>query len=156
MSCREWRLVWSANFALHAELAKLWRHNLWSNLRAPLNNDACVNNFPLFQARRHNGSVEAWQQCTHVCRSQRQQRAMKVCYFDTAILWITRLSFYWQGKRVPTHDAFRKKETSEFDMSYSKTKWGYSLRAAMKMKTSPQFFQWILLGTVPDSRWGDI
>ena len=26
----------------------------------------------------------------------------------------------------------------------------------MKMKTSPQHFQWILRGTVPDSRWGDI
>ena len=27
MSCREWRLVWSVNFALPAELARLWRHN---------------------------------------------------------------------------------------------------------------------------------
>ena len=26
----------------------------YSNLRAPFNNDACVNNFLLFQARRHN------------------------------------------------------------------------------------------------------
>ena len=69
---------------------------------------------------------------------------------------ITWLSFYWQGKRVPIHDTFRKKETLEFDMSYSKTMWGYSSKAAMKMKTSPQHFQWILRGTVPDSRWGDI
>ena len=41
-------------------------------------------------------------------------------------------------------------------MSYSKTKLGYSLKAAMKMKTSPQHFQWILHGTVPDSRQGVI
>ena len=41
-------------------------------------------------------------------------------------------------------------------MSYSKTKWGYSLKAVMKMKTNPQQFQWFLRGTVPDSRWGDI
>ena len=27
MSFREWRWVWSVNFALHAELAKLLRHN---------------------------------------------------------------------------------------------------------------------------------
>ena len=26
MSCRKWHLVWIVNFALHVELAKLWRH----------------------------------------------------------------------------------------------------------------------------------
>ena len=37
-------------------------------------------------------------------------------------------------------------------MSYSKTKWGYLLKASMKMKASPQHF---LHCTLPDSRWGD-
>ena len=41
-------------------------------------------------------------------------------------------------------------------MSYSKAKWDYSLKAAMEMNTSPQHFQWILRGTAPGSRWGDI
>ena len=27
MSCCKWRLVWSVNFSLHAQPAKLWRHN---------------------------------------------------------------------------------------------------------------------------------
>ena len=27
----------------------------WFNVRAPFQNDACVNNFPLFQARRNSG-----------------------------------------------------------------------------------------------------
>ena len=29
-------------------------------------------------------------------------------------------------------------------MSYSKTRWGYSLKAAIKKKTNPQNVQWIL------------
>ena len=29
-------------------------------------------------------------------------------------------------------------------MSLSKTRWGYSSKAAIKMKTSPQHFQWVL------------
>ena len=47
-------------------------------------------------------------------------------------------------------------EKRDFDMSFSKTKCGYLLKAAMKMKTSPQHFQWILRRTVSDSSWGDI
>ena len=35
-------------------------------------------------------------------------------------------------------------------MGYSK-KWGNSLKAAMKMKTIRQHFQWIFRGTVPDN-----
>ena len=34
-------------------------------------------------------------------------------------------------------------------MSYSKTGWGYSLKAEIKMKTSPQHFQGILLVELP-------
>ena len=54
MNCREWRLVCSVSFALHVDASEA-RTSQWPNLRAPFNNDACVNNLPLFQARRHNG-----------------------------------------------------------------------------------------------------
>ena len=66
--------------------AKLWRHN------------------DLIYARRLTMTLvsttshcskryvsESLQHCTHVYRS-RQQRAMKIWFFDTGILWITRLS----------------------------------------------------------------
>ena len=65
----------------------------WSNLRAPFNNDGRINNFPLFQARRHIGQWKPGN-TAHVYRSQRQQCAMKFWFLDTDILQITQLSFY--------------------------------------------------------------
>ena len=62
------------------------------------------------------------------------------------ILEMVWLSFYWEEIWVPTHDAFGKYiETWEFGMRYSKTRWGYSLKAAIKLKkTSRRHFQWSL------------
>ena len=49
-------MTFGLDFAVHAELAKLWRRSDLIYARrltiAPFNNDACVNNFP---SRRHNG-----------------------------------------------------------------------------------------------------
>ena len=42
-----------------------------------------------------------------------------------------------------------------YELSQKKMRlFSYSLKAAMKMNTSPQHFQWILHGTVPDSSYG--
>ena len=39
-------------------------------------------------------------------------------------------------------------------MSYSKTRWGYSLKAVIKVKTSPQHFQWILRVALSSTQGG--
>ena len=69
----------------------------WSNLRAPFNNDACVNNFPLFQAQWKPGNT------AHTCTDHNGNNVRWM--FD----FFSRLSFYWQRIRVPAYDAFRKK-----------------------------------------------
>ena len=78
MSCRKWRLVWSVNFALHTEL---WRHDDLIYVRRLT--------MPLMQ-QLLNGtsqwSVAAWQHCTHVYRSQRNNMRWKLDFFDTDIL----------------------------------------------------------------------
>ena len=74
MSCR---LVGSVNFALHAELAKLGRHN--DLIYALFNNDACVNSFPLFQVRRHNGQWKP-NNSAHTCTDHNGNNVW--CKFD--------------------------------------------------------------------------
>ena len=58
--------VWIVQFALHAEPMKLSWHLGWYDLRVPFYKNACVDNFPLFQARRNKGQ---WQpgNTAHTC-----------------------------------------------------------------------------------------
>ena len=58
----------------------------WSNLRGPFNNRRLCQQLPIVPSETSQWSVEAWQHCTHVYRSQRQQRGMKFWFFDTDIL----------------------------------------------------------------------
>ena len=83
MSCREWRLVWSVNFALHAELAKVWRHNdLIYAQRLTMTLVPTASHCSKRDVTMVSGSMTT----LNTVRSQRQQRAMQVRFFDTDIL----------------------------------------------------------------------
>ena len=58
---------------------------------------------------------------------------LKIWFFDTEIMWYE-----------SQHTMYLEMETWKFDMGYSKTRWGYSLKATIKIKTSPKHLQWIL------------
>ena len=107
----------------------------WSNLRAPFNNDACVN-FSLFHVRRHNG----------LCHTRVPITTATTC--DKSLIFlhkhsVNNMTVILLKGDTSTHTwCILKIEAYEFDMSYSKTRWGYSLKVRLRWKPSHNMTIW--------------
>ena len=76
----------------------------WSSLRAPFNKDACVNNFPLFQVRRHNGPWKTGN-TAHTCTDHNDDKVR--WKFDSLTQTFCKshdCHFHWQGMHLENRD----------------------------------------------------
>ena len=123
----------------------------WSTQHAPFNNDACVNNFSSFQTRcqRKPGNT------AHACTGHNGNNVRWKFDFLTNILKVTRLSFYWQGIRVPTRMHLESRYIGIwYELFQNKVR--LFIKACDEDENQSPTFSMDSTWHCPDSRWGDI
>ena len=108
MSCREQRLVWSVNFALQAVLATLWRqHDLIYTRRLTMTHVSTTSHCSKREVTMVSGSLATLDTRVPITTATTCDESLILFLHgysvnNTTVILLT-------GKRVHTHDAFRKK-----------------------------------------------
>ena len=135
MGRRKWRLVWSVNFALHAEPTKLWRHNdliyaqrLWQQLSV-VPSETSQWSMPALQ---HNTA--------HTCTDHNGNNGRRTFVFLTQTFgkWYE-CHFIERGNESP-HKMHLENRDLKIWNSCSKVIWGYTEKVVIKMEISPHHF----------------